>query len=311
MQDAIRPHRVGDAVITKVPGPLLEGVDPAFLFPRSDPAVVSAEGGRLGPGSFDQGTLRLHMSIHAWLVRTPRLTVLIDASAGNGKDRPGMPELDRLDEPFIERLRLSGATTDEVDAVLLTHLHADHVGWNTRKLGGRWAPTFPNARYVFSGRERAYCASLSASDPRAEAILVEAGLGRPVRLPDPGVFDDSVRPIIEAGLAQEVAPDGSEVIDGFRFHPSAGHSIDHACITFVSGGECALFWGDVIHHPLQFARPDWNSAYCEFPDAAKKVRRWAMGHAADLGALVFTAHFAESSAGRVRRDGDGFGWDFA
>jgi glyoxylase-like metal-dependent hydrolase (beta-lactamase superfamily II) len=104
--------------------------------------------------------------------------------------------------------------------------------------------------------------------------------------------------------------DGTEVVEGFSFLPSPGHSIDHACISFNSRGEQALFWGDVTHHPLQFVRPDWNSVFCEFPDAARKARRWAINHAAETNALVFTTHFAESSAGRVSREGGRFTWHF-
>jgi glyoxylase-like metal-dependent hydrolase (beta-lactamase superfamily II) len=198
-----------------------------------------------------------------------------------------------------------------VDLVLHTHLHADHVGWNTSKVDGGWVPTFPNARHIFSGRECAYLAALSASDGSDAAIRAEAKLGRMTHLPLSKVYEDSVRPVIDAGLAREIVVDGTEVVEGFSFFPSPGHSIDHACIRFSSRGEYALFWGDVMHHPLQFMKPDWNSVFCEFPDAALKSRRWAMNHAAETDALVFTTHFAESSAGRVSREGDRFAWHFA
>ena len=128
--------------------------------------------------------------------------------------------------------------------------------------------------------------------------------------PLPGVYEDSVLPIVEAGLAQEIAVDGSEVVEGFAFLPSPGHSIDHASIRFTSRGEQALFCGDVLHHPLQVARPHWNSVYCEFPKAARRSRRWAVDYSAETGALVFTTHFAESSAGRLSRKGNRFTWNF-
>jgi glyoxylase-like metal-dependent hydrolase (beta-lactamase superfamily II) len=104
--------------------------------------------------------------------------------------------------------------------------------------------------------------------------------------------------------------DGTEVVEGFSFLPSPGHSIDHACIRFSSRGEHALFWGDVMHHPLQVTKPDWNSVFCEFPEAARKSRLWAMNHPAETNALVFTTHFAESSTGRVWRDVDQLTWHF-
>ncbi|MGJ4902771.1 MBL fold metallo-hydrolase [Bradyrhizobium sp. HKCCYLS2058] len=310
MQD-ITTYRVGDATISRIFEIGLDAVEGEFLFPGVDAASIARERGRFGPGSVDPRTGSLRLSIHSWLVRTPERVVLIDTATGNDKERPGAAVLHRLNEPFLDRLRAAGVAPDDVDLVLMTHLHADHVGWNTQLADGRWTPVFPNAQHVFSGRERAYVAALSAGDGSDAAIRDAAGLGPMLHPPMPGVYEDSVLPIVEAGLAREITVDGSEVVDGFRFVPSPGHSIDHACISFSSRGERALFWGDVLHHPMQVAHPDWNSVYCEFPEAARTSRLWAMNHAAETGSLVFTTHFAESSAGRVSRDGDRFAWHFA
>src|SRR5215831_1789254 len=288
-----RAHPVGDATVIKIPELALDAVEAGVLYPdqANDPAAVE-EARKLWPGSVDPRTGLVRLSIHAWLVRTPTRVVLVDTATGNDKDRPGMPNLNHLNEPFLDRLKAAGARPEEVDLVLHTHLHADHVGWNTSKVDGRWVPTFPNARYVFSGRERAYLAALSAADGSEAAFRAEAKLGP---RPDPlvpgiyeGVYEDSVLPVIDAGLAQEIVVDGTEAVEGFSFVPNPGHTIDHACIRFSSRGEQALFWGDVMHHPLQFVRPDWNSVFCEFPDAARKARRWAMNHVAETNALVFT-----------------------
>ncbi len=303
-------YRVGDAEIIKIPELALDGVEAAALYPESDPASVSQAIAGLGRGSADPQSGLLRQSIHSWLVRTPSSIVLIDTATGNDKDRPGAPLFDHLNEPYLERLAAAGVYPEQVDLVLLTHLHADHVGWNTRRERERWMPTFPNAHYVFSVRERAYGDALSAADGSDEAVLADAGLGWPARRPLSGVYEDSVRPVIAAGLAQEITVDGSEAVEGFTFLPSPGHSIDHASIRFTSRGEQALFWGDVLHHPVQVAQPDWNSVYCEFPEAARRSRRWAMEHAAQTGALVFTTHFAESSVGRLFQDGDRFSWHF-
>jgi glyoxylase-like metal-dependent hydrolase (beta-lactamase superfamily II) len=308
-------HRVGDATVIKVPELSLDASDPGYFYPgQADLPTAVDETRKLWPGSVDPRTGLLRQSIHAWLVRTPTRVILVDTGAGNDKDRPNLPSLSHLNVPFLDRLKAAGVGPEEVDLVLLTHLHVDHVGWNTRKVDGRWVPTFPNARYIFSGRERAYLAAQSAADGSDASIRAEPKLGPmlPPRLPwiYEGVYEDSVLPVIDAGLAKEIVVDGTEVVEGISFLPSPGHSIDHACIRLSSRGEQALFWGDVMHHPLQFVRPGWNSGFCEFPEAARKSRRWAMNHAAETSAKVFTTHFAESSVGRVTREGDRLIWHF-
>jgi glyoxylase-like metal-dependent hydrolase (beta-lactamase superfamily II) len=256
----------------------------------------------------------LRQGIHAWLVRTPPRVILVDTGAGNDKERPNVPSLNHLNEPFLDRLKAAGVRREEVDLVLHTHLHLDHVGWNTSRVDGQSVPTFPTARYVFSGRERAYLAALSAADGSEAAFRAGARLGP---RPDPlvaatyeRVYEDSVLPGIDAGLAQEIVVGGREAVEGLSFVPNPGHTIDHACIRFSSRGEQALFWGDVMHHPLQVVRPDGSSVFCEFPDAARKALCWAMNHAAETNAPVFTTHFAESSVGRGSRVGERFAWHF-
>ena len=191
----------------------------------------------------------------------------------------------------------------------MTHLHADHVGWNTREEGGRWQPTFPNGRCIFSRIEDRYNASLSGFAIAPD--LPPAALGRPDSTPAPGAYEQSVRPVIEAGLAELIAVDGSEVLEGLSFHPTPGHSIDHASIRLRSRGEEAWFLGDVLHHPLQVCRPELRSMYCEFPNPARTSRLWALEHVAETGATCFTSHFLDSSVGRVSRRGDRFARRFS
>ena len=243
------------------------------------------------------------------MVQTPTHTVLIDTATGNDKLRPTAPVFHRLKEPFLERLQAIGVSPETVDFVLLTHLHADHVGWNTRLQDERWVPTFPNARYVFSDREYHYNLALSRERGAVARIQRQAGIGTPRHQPLDGVFEDSVMPIVEAGLDQRIDVDNT-LIEGFRFHATPGHSIDHASISVTSRGETALFWGDVMHHPLQFRRPETNSVYCEFPEAAQQSRHKAMQLAAELNALVFTTHFGDSSVGKVSQQTHGFDWQF-
>jgi len=300
---------VGDARIIKVPELALDAVDATQLFPEDDLKRLMSDASHWGERSYDFENGLLRQSIHAWVIQTPTHTVLVDTATGNDKLRPTAPLFHQLKEPFLARLQAIGVSPEAVDFVLLTHLHADHVGWNTRLQGERWVPTFPNARYVFSEREYSYNLALSRERGAVARIQRQAGIGTPRRQPLDGVFEDSVMPVVEAGLDQRIEIDNT-LIEGFRFHSTPGHSIDHASISVTSRGETALFWGDVMHHPLQFRRPETNSVYCEFPKAARQSRHKAMQLAAELDALVFTTHFGDSSVGKVSRQTHGFDWQF-
>ncbi|WP_110657226.1 MBL fold metallo-hydrolase [Salinicola halimionae] len=301
---------VGDARITKIPEIAIDTATSQQLFPNGDAQALEADAGHWGDGSYDPERRLLRQSIHAWLVETPEHTVLIDTATGNDKERPTAPLFHQLDEPFLERLQAIGFAPENVDLVLHTHLHADHVGWNTRLKNGQWVPTFPNARYVFSEREYAYNRALSSAREEIAPIRRQAGLGKPDHEPLPGVFADSVSPIVDAGQDQRIDIDDTG-IEGFRFLSAPGHSIDHAAISYTSNGETALFWGDVMHHPLQFRHPEINSVYCEFPQAARDSRHKIIRHAADHQALVFTTHFGDTSVGKISMGDHGFDWTFA
>ena len=243
---------------------------------------------------------------HGWYRRrlTPSRLILLPAMTSYAQRHPCFTSSKRLSA----RLQAIGVSPETVDFVLLTHLHADHVGWNTRLQGERWVPTFPMPATSFPNANIATIWRF----PRAGGggkIQRQAGLGTPRRHPLGGVFEDSVMPIVEAGLDQRIKVDNT-LIEGFRFHSTPGHSIDHASISVTSRGETALFWGDIMHHPLQFRRPETNSVYCEFPEAAQQSRHKAMQLAAELDALVFTTHFGDSSVGKVSRQSHSFNWQF-
>ena len=303
--------RVGHATITKIPELSLEVFRPIDLLPQEDPERVQQLASALPDDDVDHANGILRLSIHCWLVRTPDRVILIDTGTGNGKDRPTIPVLNQLNVPFIERLKAEEISPNDVTDILVTHIHADHVGWNTQLERGEWRPTFPKAKHYLSKLEIDYNAALAGGDEaKVASIVADAGLGAPLHPPAPGVYEDSVAPIIKAGLATAINVDGSEPVPGFRYIKTPGHSIDHASIMFEHGGEKAFFWGDVAHHPVQLAADScsWNSGFCEFPNAARSSRRKALDLAADTGALVFTTHFAGTSVGRVRRDGDRYVW---
>ncbi|UWU72716.1 MBL fold metallo-hydrolase [Bradyrhizobium sp. NC92] len=310
MIHAAKTYQVGEASITRIDELRLAAFKFDALYPGGEPEALGRHRDRLEAGSFDAATGTFIQSIHSWLVRTPHHTILIDTATGNDKNRPEIPPLHRLNEPFLARLAAAGVTPEQVDYVLLTHVHADHVGWNTRLIDGRWVPTFPNATYVFSAIEKAYGESLATGTEPTGPARPAPALGPALRKPADRVYDDSVRPVIEAGLAKLIAADGSEVIEGISFVPTPGHSVDHASIRLVSRGEEALFAGDVMHHPLQVYEPSLNSCFCEFPEAALRSRAFVLEDAAERGATVFTTHFAQSSVGRISRTGGRFTWQF-
>jgi glyoxylase-like metal-dependent hydrolase (beta-lactamase superfamily II) len=296
MQHIEKIYRVGDVTVTRVAEQVLDFATPEFLYPTWEPEELERNAARLAPGDMDQSREHLMLRIHTWLVRTKDHTILVDTGSGNDKERPQNPVFHHQRLPYLERLAAAGVQPEDVDYVLLTHLHVDHCGFNTTLVDGRWVPTFPNARYVFNGKEEEYYSSPASHNE--------------VNIPSLGTYEDSVAPIVEAGLAERIGENGGRFLENFVWRPTPGHSIGHMSLSLVSEGEEALFAGDLLHHPMQVYRPDWNSVFCEFHDQARASRRWALEHAADSGLLVFTTHLPESSAGRVTRDRTGFSWSY-
>jgi glyoxylase-like metal-dependent hydrolase (beta-lactamase superfamily II) len=196
-----------------------------------------------------------------------------------------------LDRPYMANLAKAGIRVEDVDYVLCTHLHVDHVGWNTRAENGRWVPTFPNAKYVFSRTDRDYF------DPaRGEGGKDELAAH---------VFNDSVLPILEA--KQDLVVDGSyRLADLLTITPAPGHSPGHVLIALESQGSEALFTGDIMHHPIQIHCPDWSSAFCSDPAEARTSRRRVLERAAAKGSVLYPAHFAGTHIARVEERGGEF-----
>ena len=185
--------------------------------------------------------------------------------------------------PFIEELASVGVHPEEVDFVLCTHLHVDHVGWNTKLLDGRWVPTFPNAKYIFS---------------RNEFELWAARYEKGETVPVPLVYEDSVLPIVEAGQAI-IVEDTHQIDDGMWLEPAPGHTPGHVMLNLKSGEKTALMSGDVIHHPLQLIRPEWSSRACEDPHLSAVSRTKMLERVADTNTLLCPAHFGSPTMGHV------------
>lgn len=257
----------------------------ASLFAGWDPRVSPGEIRGLGDGLLaDADGQQTCLAVHSWLVQIDGCNILIDTGVGNDKDRSFLPAFHRLNTPYLANLAEAGARPDDIDFVLLTHLHSDHVGWNTRWDGAAWQPTFPKARYLYAAAEEAFCMT-----PAAEAR-------RPV-------FEDSLQPLIDAGQIERIGPEGGRLDEHFTFHPTPGHSPGHLSISLEADGEVALFGGDVLHHPLQLLHPDWNSCFCGEAVGARHSRAWALDYVKRHHAVYFSSHFAGS--GVVLPDDDG------
>jgi glyoxylase-like metal-dependent hydrolase (beta-lactamase superfamily II) len=289
-------HRIGDATVTRIPELLLRSFRTTDLIPDWKPGIADRFDAWMVPDCLDEAHAHVAISTHGWLVQTPRHTVIVDTAVGNDKPRT-MKAFDHLHEPFLERLAAVGVAPEQVDHVLLTHLHTDHVGWNTRLVDGRWQPTFPNARYILSQPDL----------DRVKALVAKEGAASPKA----ALFFDSIQPVLEAGQAAPIGAAGGSALDGFVYHPTPGHCSGHMSIGFSSGDAYGFFAGDVMHHPIQVAWPNRSSVFSEDHARGRASRLWALDHMAGTDALVFTSHFPGSGAGRVARRGGGFRWTFA
>jgi glyoxylase-like metal-dependent hydrolase (beta-lactamase superfamily II) len=209
--------------------------------------------------------------------------MVVDTCIGNDKRR-AFPGWNMLRLPFLADLERAGFARDSIDRVLCTHLHVDHVGWNTMLAGGKWVPTFPRARYLIGRKEWEHWSKTSEPDTRE-------------------LLDDSVRPIFDAGLADLVESD-ARITDEIRLEPTPGHTPGHHSVRISSRGQEAVITGDLMHHPVQMAHPEWGSHFDSDFNEAIATRRAFLERYGDQPILVLGTHFATPSAGRIVRDGN-------
>jgi len=262
--------------------------DRQSFFPDTTPEDWVPHEGWMKPQAMDPATGDVLFTVQSYVVRSPHHTILIDSCVGNHKERATRPLWhQKTDDTYLRALASLELAPEDIDYVLCTHLHADHVGWNTRLVDGRWVPTFPNARYVFSKKE------LEAWQHGGDARFTR----------DP--LEDSVLPVIEAGKAQLVNHDFA-LDDCVWLEPSPGHTPDHVSIRLASGGHNAVMSGDLMHSPVQCLHPEWTAWPDWDAEQAKRTRHGFMERYADTDMLVCTAHFPLPSAGRIVGDGDAF-----
>jgi glyoxylase-like metal-dependent hydrolase (beta-lactamase superfamily II) len=245
----------------------------------------------LAPDHYSPQHDRFVTSVHSWLIRSDKLTILIDSCGGNHKERPFSPRFHQQNTPYLERLRTAGAAPEDIDLVLCTHLHADHVGWNTVLRDGRWVPTFPNAKYLFSRIDDNYWDVQKnpaiAHDPRHIT------------------YNDSVLPVVQSGQAVLV-DDGYDVTSRITVEAAPGHTPGHVVFRLAEAGQLAAFCGDVIHHALQVYAPHWNHMHDERPAEAAVSRRRLLESCVEQRALLFPVHFGAPHVARVADEAGGF-----
>lgn len=245
---------------------------------------------------YDRADNLLVMSFHSFIVRSVRWTILVDSCVGNDKPRPRNPHWHRRHGSYLGDLAALGLTPDDIDIVMCTHLHADHVGWNTRLHNGAWVPTFPNARYLFGKKEVEHWRQVLARST-AEEI-------------NHGSWADSVEPIFQAGQAELVAED-QEVHEGVQLMPAPGHTPGNVIVRLEERGERAYLTGDVIHHPVQVEHPEWSTCFCSDPQLSAQTRLATLTAVADQDAWLLPAHFPTPTATKIRHTDSGFRMDGA
>ncbi|UPK36426.1 MBL fold metallo-hydrolase [Bradyrhizobium sp. 186] len=233
----------------------------------------------------EQDTLIL--CFQSYVIKTPHHTILVDSCIGNDKPRPQRPKWNmKTDDTYLRGLAGAGFSVDDIDFVMCTHLHVDHVGWNTRLENGRWVPTFPKARYVFAKQEFDHW---SAQNAKAEVPP----------------FVDSVLPVVEA-KRHEIVGNDHQIGDHVRILPTPGHTPGHVAFTFGRGKDDAVFSGDLMHSPIQTLYPEMSVKFDVDQARAATTRRSFLERYCDTDTLCCTAHFPSPSVGKIKRKGNGF-----
>lgn len=275
-------YTVGEITITCIVEGEIPGIPPVFFFPGATNETIQQHAWLVPDYADAAGNIA--MRVQAFVVRTPTRTIIVDPCVGNGKTR-SMPFWNQLATDWLEQLIAAGVQPDAVDLVVHTHLHEDHLGWDTHLVDGEWLPTFPNARYLYTERELEFVRQRSTdADP---------------------IYTDSVAPIIAAGLADIVDTTAdTDLGEGLRLVPSAGHTPGHASLWIAAGDETVLLTGDFMHHPVQFAQPELAEVGDADIEGARLTRRRMIEEAAARDALIIGTHFPTRPAGHAVPDGD-------
>jgi glyoxylase-like metal-dependent hydrolase (beta-lactamase superfamily II) len=288
-RETTQSWQVGEVRVTSIVESQTDGIPPELFLVDADEAIARQTQWLVPDFADERG--RIHLRVQAFVVEAAGRTIVVDPCVGNGKTR-SLVFWHEQDWPFMARFRAAGFDPATVDVVVHTHLHADHVGWDTHLADGRWVPTFPRARHLYVQAELDWIRSVPSGGP---------GLDEP--------YADSIAPIFDAGLADVVEPD-ADLGGGLRLAPSVGHTPGHVSLWVESEGRTALLTGDFLHHPVQCAELHLAEIGDEDPDQARATRRAMLQQAADRDALVLGTHFPTRPGGRLVAAGDGGAWRF-
>ena len=283
--------KIGAAEVIRIEESYEPNFDAALFFPDWRPEVVAPHLGWMAPDHYDAATAWLKLSVHSWLIRIGNRAIIIDTCVGDHKPRPARPKWHMKETRWLAHLAAAGVRPEQVELVMCTHLHVDHVGWNTRLENGSWVPTFPNARYLFSKEDYEHYLAVDRDPAQGPA--------------NHGAFRDSVLPVVESGQAQMVS--GSEAIDeNLSLAPAPGHTPGSMSVNLASEGAAAVFCGDAIHHAIQVHFPEWCSFVCLDKPSARRSRRRILEGCAGSGALLMPTHFGAPFTCRIDEAHGGF-----
>ena len=283
---------LGDLTITRVvdwTGPV-STVD--VLLPELDRHDWETERDLVAPDFWDPRTDAFQLALQSWVIRSGGRTIVVDTSVGHRRQRPNMPDFDMMDSRYPDALLAVGVRPDEVDVVVNTHLHVDHVGWNTRLDDGEWRPTFPNATYLLPQPDLEFWHPDAPTPPANAAVNVN-------------VWQECIEPVIRAGQVTAWT-DTYRIDEHLQLELAPGHTPGSSMVTATGSGTSAVLVGDVLHSPIQVAHPHANSCFCEDPQQARVTRSRILSRAADTNSVILPGHLPGHGAFEVARDGDRF-----
>lgn len=283
-------HQLGEVRIDRIVESEEPNFDPLAFFPATTAEDWAPYQDWLQPHPGNPALGYLTLTLQSYLLRTRHHNILVDTCIGDHKTRQGTYTPPSWHQStggvLLRKLALAGLRPEDIDYVMCTHLHSDHVGWNTRLVNGRWVPTFPNAKYIMSARDLAHLESVHRKAPMVH-------------------FEDSVLPVMQSGQAMLVANDHA-LDDEVCMESTPGHTPDHVCVRVTSGGHRAVITGDLMHSPVQVAEPGWMPRFDLDPVAAAQTRLSFLERHSEAHSLVCGTHFPSPSFGHIAERGGRF-----